>query len=30
MGFIFAEADTRHEVEEALTAARGKLRVIID
>jgi hypothetical protein len=29
LGFIFAEAGTRHEVEQALTAARGQLRVII-
>jgi L-amino acid ligase C-terminal domain 2 len=29
LGFIFAEADTRHDVEMALTAARGRLRVII-
>ena len=30
LGFIFAEAGTRHEVEQALTAARDQLRVIID
>jgi ATP-grasp domain/L-amino acid ligase C-terminal domain 2 len=30
LGFIFAEAATRYEVEQALTAARGQLRVIID
>jgi biotin carboxylase len=30
LGFIFAEAGTRHEVEEALTAARRQLRVIIE
>jgi len=30
LGFIFAEASTRHEVEDALSAARGQLRVIID
>jgi biotin carboxylase len=30
LGFIFAEAATRHEVEQALTAARGQLRVIIE
>ncbi len=30
LGFIYAHAGTRHEVEQALTAARGKLRVIID
>jgi biotin carboxylase len=30
LGFIFAEADTRDQVEQALTAARDKLRVIID
>jgi len=29
LGFIFAEAGTRHEVEQALTTARGQLRVII-
>jgi biotin carboxylase len=29
LGFIFAEAATRHEVEQALTAARDQLRVII-
>jgi biotin carboxylase len=29
LGFIFAEAGTRHEVEQALTAARDQLRVII-
>jgi biotin carboxylase len=30
LGFIFAEATTRHEVEQALTAARDQLRVIIE
>jgi biotin carboxylase len=30
LGFIFAQADTRHEVEQALTTARDQLRVIID
>ena len=30
LGFIFAEAGTRYEVEQALTAARDQLRVIID
>jgi biotin carboxylase len=30
LGFIFAEAATRLEVEQALTAARDQLRVIID
>ena len=30
LGFIFAEASTRHEVEQALTTARDQLRVIID
>jgi biotin carboxylase len=29
LGFIFAEAGTRHEVEHALTSARDQLRVII-
>jgi biotin carboxylase len=29
LGFIFAEADTRHDVENALTAARDRLRVVI-
>jgi hypothetical protein len=29
LGFIFAEADTRHEVEQALTTARDELLVII-
>jgi biotin carboxylase len=29
LGFIFAEADTRHDVESALTAARDQLRVVI-
>jgi len=29
LGFLFAEAATRHEVEQALTAARDQLRVII-
>jgi hypothetical protein len=30
LGFIFAEASTRHDVERALTAARDQLRVTID
>ena len=30
LGFIFAEAAARHEVEQALTAARDQLRVIIE
>ena len=30
LGFIFAEADTRHRVEQALTAARERLRVVIE
>jgi hypothetical protein len=30
LGFIFAEADTRDQVEQALSAARDQLRVIID
>jgi biotin carboxylase len=30
LGFIFAEAGTRDQVEQALTAARDQLRVIID
>ncbi len=30
LGFIFAEAATRHEVEDALAAARGQLRVVIE
>ncbi|HUL27796.1 MAG TPA: ATP-grasp domain-containing protein [Streptosporangiaceae bacterium] len=30
LGFIFAQAGTRREVEQALTAARDQLRVIID
>jgi hypothetical protein len=30
LGFIFAQAGTRHEVEQALTAARDQLRVIVD
>jgi biotin carboxylase len=30
LGFIFAEAAARHEVEQALTAARDELRVIIE
>ncbi len=30
LGFIFAEASTRHEVEQALAAARGRLRVVIE
>ena len=29
LGFIFAEAATRHEVEQAPTAARDQLRVTI-
>ena len=29
LGFIFAEAGTRHDVEQALVAARGRLRVVI-
>jgi biotin carboxylase len=29
LGFIFAEAGSRHEVERALTAARDRLRVVI-
>jgi biotin carboxylase len=29
LGFIFAEADTRHDVAQALTAARDRLRVVI-
>jgi biotin carboxylase len=29
LGFIFAEAGTRHEVEQALTTARDQLRVVI-
>jgi hypothetical protein len=29
LGFIFAEAGTRQEVEQALTAARDRLRVVI-
>jgi biotin carboxylase len=29
LGFIFAEAGTRHDVENALTAARDQLRVVI-
>jgi hypothetical protein len=29
LGFIFAEADTRQDVEQALTAARDQLRVVI-
>jgi hypothetical protein len=29
LGFIFAEADTRHAVEQALATARGQLRVDI-
>ena len=29
LGFIFAEAGTRQEVEDALTAASGRLRVVI-
>jgi len=30
LGFIFAEAGTRHDVEQALAAASRQLRVIID
>ena len=30
LGFIFAQAGTRHEVEQALATARDQLRVIID
>jgi biotin carboxylase len=30
LGFIFAQAGTAHEVEQALTSARDQLRVIID
>ena len=30
LGFIFAEASTRHDVENALTAARDRLRVVIE
>jgi hypothetical protein len=30
LGFIFAEAGTRHDVEQALIAARDRLRVIIE
>jgi biotin carboxylase len=30
LGFIFAQAGTTHEVEQALTSARDQLRVIID
>jgi hypothetical protein len=30
LGFIFAQGGTRREVEQALTAARDELRVIID
>jgi biotin carboxylase len=29
LGFVFAEAGSRHEVEQALTAARDRLRVVI-
>ena len=29
LGFIFAEAGTRHDVENALTAARDQLHVVI-
>ena len=29
LGFIFAEADTRHDVEQALTTARDQLRMVI-
>jgi hypothetical protein len=29
LGFIFAEGDTRQDVKNALTAARGQLRVVI-
>jgi biotin carboxylase len=30
LGFIFAEAGTRHDVEDALAAARDRLRVVIE
>jgi hypothetical protein len=30
LGFIFAGADTQHEVEQALSAARDQLRITID
>ena len=30
LGFIFAQASTRHEVEQALITASDQLRVIID
>ena len=30
LGFIFAEASTHDEVENALTAARGRLHVVIE
>jgi len=30
LGFIFAQADTRHEVQQALTTARDQIRVTID
>jgi biotin carboxylase len=30
LGFIFAEADARHDVENALTAARDRVRVVIE
>ena len=30
LGFIFAEASTGHDVEDALTAARDQLRVVIE
>jgi hypothetical protein len=30
LGFVFAEASTQHEVEQALIAARDRLRVIIE
>ena len=29
LGFLFAEAGTRHDVEQALVAARRRLRVVI-
>jgi hypothetical protein len=30
LGFIFAEASTRHDVENALASARDRLRVVIE
>ena len=30
LGFVFAEADTPDEVEKALTAASGQLRMVIE